>query len=160
MILLGIDPGTASTGFGLVEHAGAKTVHLSHGVIKTRPDQNRAQRLLEIAADLEKIIAKYQPRHCNVEKLFFQNNITTAMAVSESRGVILMMLAKHGVDYTEITPLQLKKNLCGDGRADKKQIQKMVQISLKLKTAPKPDDAADALALALFPAHKLRSFSE
>lgn len=160
MILLGIDPGTANTGFGLVKHEGAKTIHLAHGVIKTEPSQNRAQRLLEIADDLEKIISKYKPGHCNVEKLFFQNNITTAMAVAESRGVILMMLARHGIDYTEITPLQLKKNLCGDGKADKKQIQKMVQISLGLKTAPKPDDAADALALALFPAHKLRSFLE
>lgn len=158
MILLGIDPGTATTGFGLVRHRNNQTLHISHGVIKTASNQDKAQRLWEIHQDLSSLIEKFKPNHCNVEKLFFQNNIRTAMAVSESRGVILFTLAKYNIPYCEITPLQLKNNLCGDGKADKKQVQKMVKIILSLQEEPKPDDAADALALAIFPSHKLHSF--
>lgn len=157
MIILGIDPGTATTGFGLVEHKNNQLKHLTHGVISTKPSKTKAERLLEIYTDISLLIKKYKPDYCNIEKLFFQKNTTTAMAVAESRGVILLALQENKIPFLEVTPLELKKNVCGDGKADKKQIQKMVKIILRLSDLPKPDDAADALALAAYSGHKLLS---
>lgn len=151
MLILGIDPGTATTGFGLVEQKRNQVTHISHGVIKTHPTKHAAQRLLEIRNDLIILLKKYKPDHCNIEKLFFHNNVKTAMRVAESRGVVLVTLEEFGIPHTEISPSQLKSNLTSDGTADKKQMQKMTTILLNLKSPPKPDDAADALALALFP---------
>lgn len=154
-IILGIDPGTATTGFGIVQHIQGNTHHVTHGVIQTAPSKSASARLLEIREDLQHILSKYKPDICNIEKLFFYNNVTTAMSVAESRGVILMTLEEYGIPYYELTPLQLKVNLTGDGKADKKQIQKMVTVILNLKSYPKPDDAADGLGLALYPSHRI-----
>ena len=147
--ILGLDPGVADLGFGVILKNGSKIEVQTYGSLKTLKDKAPAQRLLELMTGLEKIIKKEKPSLAVVESLFFAKNVTTGMAVSQARGVILVTLEKFGIPILELTPPQVKQCLCGYGRADKKQIQKMVQILLKLKEIPKPDDAADALALAI-----------
>ncbi len=150
MIILGIDPGTATTGYALLkkERDGIFKV-LDFGVIKTSANDQDSARLLEAQKDLEKIIKKYKPQRAGVEKLYFETNVKTAMTVSQARGVVLVTLEKYKIDLSEFTPLQVKSTICGYGKADKKQVQYMVQKTLNLKSIPKPDDAADALAIAL-----------
>jgi crossover junction endodeoxyribonuclease RuvC len=153
MIVLGIDPGTAIVGWGVIDtgdrHDMAKATCLAYGCITTDKSLSDSKRLLAIAAGLEGIVKQYTPDLVGVEKLFFAKNQTTAMTVSQARGVLLYILEKEGLPISEFTPLQIKQAMTGYGRAEKAQIQAMVKILLKLREIPKPDDAADALAIAL-----------
>jgi crossover junction endodeoxyribonuclease RuvC len=149
-IILGIDPGIADTGFGVIEKgAGGKISCVAYGSIKTKAGTPMAERLEILHNELEKIIKKYQPVLASVEELFFQNNAKTAIIVGQARGVILLTCRKNKVPIVELTPLQVKQTIAGFGRADKLQVQKMVKLLLNLKEIPKPDDAADALAIAI-----------
>mgnify|MGYP000016299262 CR=1 FL=1 len=152
MIILGIDPGTATTGFGVIKKTTqAKTGFqiLEFGVIETKKIDSDARRLEILFRDLAAIIKKYKPTKVGIEKLFFASNQTTAMTVSQARGVTLLACEQKKLEILEFTPLQVKNTLCGYGRADKKQVQAVVQQTFALKNVPKPDDAADALAIAL-----------
>ena len=150
MIILGIDPGTATTGFGIIQKKANNTFAiLDYGVINTKTTSSDADRLKIIANDLNSLIKKYKPTLVGVEKLFFNSNQKTAMTVSQARGAILLTFAQHNLNILEFTPLQVKNRLCGYGKAEKKQVQFMVKQIFKLSKIPKPDDAADALAIAL-----------
>lgn len=150
MIILGIDPGTATTGYGVIKKLpGSKFDLLDFGIISTPKGEDDAKRLQTLAEDLRELIKKYKPVAAGVEKLYFQTNQKTAMAVSQARGVILLNLIEHQIKIKEFTPLQIKSTICGTGSADKKQIQFMIKQAFKLKHIPKPDDAADAVAIAL-----------
>lgn len=153
MKILGIDPGTAITGYGLIDVDGSKIKVGACGCILTPAKQNQSIRLLHIFNELEIIIKKTKPDVLAIEKLFFINNIKTAMTVGEARGVCLLVAEKNKVPIFEYTPLQVKQSLTGYGKAEKKQIQMMVKMILKLKEIPKPDDMADALAIAITHAH-------
>lgn len=150
MRILGIDPGTGILGFGVID-AGAsnRVVLVDGGVIRTPVKQEDSLRLETIYDELTELIKQHKPDVMAVEKLFFAQNVTTAMTVSQARGVVLLAGVKNGLDLFEYTPLQIKQALTGYGRADKKQIQEMVRIILKLDQVPKPDDCADALAAAI-----------
>lgn len=150
MRILGIDPGTGILGFGVIDQDDRGNVVLvDAGVIRTSVHEKDAVRLLTIYDELKEIIELHKPQVISVEKLFFARNVTTAMTVSQARGVVLLLGEQHGLQLHEFTPMQIKQALTGYGKADKKQIQEMVRIVLKLKEAPKPDDAADALAAAI-----------
>lgn len=149
MIIFGIDPGTATTGYGVIKSDKGKLEALAYGCIRTKAKQPLADRLFEISRDLTNLIKKYKPDALAVESLFFYKNITTAISVSHARGVVLLCAAKNNLELRELTPLQVKKSLTGYGKAEKKQVQYMVRTLLNLKSIPKPDDAADALAIAL-----------
>lgn len=153
MILLGVDPGVASTGIGIVKKEGSKLTHIYHTTIKTPAHTPISKRLLSIHQQLESIIHQYRPNEVAVESLFFSNNIKTAVAVSQARGVILLTAEKKNIPLAEYTPNQVKSGVCGYGSAIKKQVQYMVKQLLNLKETPKPDDAADALAIAICHAH-------
>jgi len=153
-IILGIDPGLADTGYGLLKVENNCLSLIACGSIKTKKGGELAQRLKQLEQELNKIIAKYQPTHAAVEELFFCNNVKTALMVGQARGVILLTLANHHLPIAEFTPLEVKQAVSGYGGADKKQIQQMVKIILNLKTAPQPDDAADALAVAICSANQ------
>jgi len=148
MKILGIDPGTATTGFAIIEKKGGKLAALDYGVITTPKSMTAAHRLLVISDDLTELIAQHQPKKLIIEKLFFTKNVTTGIAVAEARGVVLSVAAHHGLTITEFTPNQIKKVVTGNGAAKKPQVQKMVQQIYNLPELPKPDDAADALAIA------------
>ena len=149
MIILGIDPGTAATGYGLIKKIKNEIKCLDYGCIETNPGNSPALRLKELEEKLKKIIKKYNPDVAAVEDIFFFKNLKTAMKVSQAKGVILLTLAKSNIPIFEYTPLQVKMGVTGFGKADKQQVQRMIQILLNLKTIPKPDDAADALATAI-----------
>lgn len=149
MIILGIDPGTATTGYGVIKKDGQKITVIDHGCILTPAKTPLPDRLEDISNQLVKIIEKYNPDQAAVEELFFAANSKTAIAVGQARGVILLELRKAGLSVFEYTPLEVKMALTGYGRADKNQIQQMVKALLFLKEIPKPDDAADALAIAM-----------
>ncbi len=152
MIYLGIDPGTATTGFGVIRKSESKNLDyeiLEFGVIETPRTDSDAKRLQTIFEDLSALIKKHKPKFLGIEKLFFTSNQTTVMTVSQARGIALLAGSQANLSILEFTPLQVKDTLCGYGKADKKQVQRMVQQTFKLKTLPKPDDAADALAIAL-----------
>lgn len=149
MIILGLDPGTAITGFSLLERTQRGTRLLDYGCIRTKAVQPHHERLNEIADDVTVLINKYKPDTCAIEKLFFSKNVKTAMSVSEVRGVLMHLAGKAGLEIHEYTPNEVKSNVTGDGKADKLQIQKMVKTILNLKETPTPDDAADAIAIAL-----------
>lgn len=149
---MGIDPGTATTGFGIIKQNKTKKSEfeiLEFGVISTPKTDSDQKRLKMLFDDLNFLIKKYQPKKIGIEKLYFENNQKTAMTVSQARGVIMLTAINHNIDITEFTPLQVKNILCGYGKADKKQVQFMVKQTFNLKQTPKPDDAADALAIAL-----------
>lgn len=148
MKILGIDPGSGIIGFGLVEKS-PKPKMLDAGVIKTTIGDAPADRLVELYESLRELLNELKPDAAAVEKLFFAQNVTTAMNVSQARGVILLALAEAGLPIYEYTPLQIKMAMTGYGRATKAQIQEMVRVQLSLKKKPSPDDAADALAVAL-----------
>jgi crossover junction endodeoxyribonuclease RuvC len=148
MKILGIDPGSGIIGFGVIEK-GRHNVLVDAGVIRTTIGDDTASRLVELYEGLKELIAELKPDVAAVEKLFFAQNVTTAMTVAQARGVILLALAQSGVAVHEYTPLQIKMAMTGYGRATKAQIQEMVRVQLRLKSRPKPDDAADALAVAL-----------
>lgn len=150
MRVLGIDPGLATVGFGVLDTDGrGNAVAVSHGVILTPKTESIPVRLAMIEEDLKKLIAKYKPQEIALEELFFNDNQKTAINVAQARGVILLTCIKECGRLYEYTPLQIKQALTGYGRAEKRQIQKMVKTMLKLKAIPKPDDAADAVAVAL-----------
>lgn len=150
MLVLGIDPGTAIVGYGLVrELPDGGLQYVQHGTIQTPPNQNAADRLATIYDELTRIINLHRPDCGAVEKLFFQKNVTTAMAVSQARGVILLSFAKAALPYEEYTPMEIKHSVAGYGGATKLQIQDMVKMTLGLDAIPQPDDAADALAVAI-----------
>lgn len=154
MKIIGIDPGTATMGWGVIEVMGGELAPVAYGHIATEKTKAPSVRLREIADDLEALIEKFSPEEAAVEELFFAKNQTTALAVSQARGVILLTLERLGVRMASYTPLQVKVALTNYGRAEKGQIQTMVKNILKLKAVPRPDDAADALALAICHAHR------
>jgi crossover junction endodeoxyribonuclease RuvC len=149
MRIIGIDPGTGILGFGIIEAEHGKAELVDAGVIRTPAKQNDAIRLETIFDELTDIIADTKPQMMSVEKLFFAQNVTTAMTVAQARGVVLLTGRQAGLTIFEYTPLQIKQALTGYGRAEKKQIQEMVRVILHLKVAPQPDDCADALAAAI-----------
>ncbi len=149
MKILGIDPGTATVGWGIIEELRGKPVVVAYGHIATEKSLPMPQRLQEIRDDLTTLIKRYQPDRAAVEELFFFNNQKTVITVAEARGIILLTLADFSLSIAEYTPLEVKQSLTNYGRADKSQMQAMVQKLLSLKEIPQPDDAADALAIAL-----------
>lgn len=156
MRIIGIDPGTGILGFGVIEIKNDNVVLLDAGVITTPAHTPLDDRLLEIHNSLTDIIADTKPHAMSIEKLFFARNVTTAMSVSHARGVAMLAGKKAGLTIHEYTPLQIKMAITSYGRADKKQVQEMVRVLLKLKRVPKPDDAADALAAALTHSQSMR----
>ena len=149
MIILGIDPGVATIGFGLIDARRQKNTLLRYGVISTPPGIPLSSRLLQISEDMEQLIRQFRPDEMAVEELFFSKNITTGISVAHGRGVILLSAEKLGVPVFEYTPMQVKQAVAGYGKADKKQVMLMTQRLLNMKQIPRPDDAADALALAI-----------
>lgn len=148
--IMGIDPGTGILGFGIVDiDTKGKASLVDAGVIRTQVKETDSNRLATIYDELHEIITEFKPAIMSVEKLFFAQNVTTAISVAQARGVVLLCGKQHGLELFEYTPLQIKQALTGYGRADKKQIQEMVRVVLGLKEVPKPDDCADALAAAI-----------
>ena len=159
MVILGIDPGTATTGYGVLRKTGDRLEPLAYGAILTSSKQPAPERLKSIYQQLEKIIEEHKPDALVMERLFFARNETTALAVGRASGVVLLLASQKDLKTEEYTPLQVKQAVVGYGAADKKQVQYMVQKILNLPEQPKPDDVADALALCVCHAHsvKLRS---
>lgn len=155
MIILGIDPGTATTGFGVIEKTGPKLRFVDAGVISTPADEEMPRRLVRIHECLTELIAEHKPDAVAVELLYFATNVTTAITVGQARGVVLLAAAEAGLSVAEYTPLQVKQAVTGYGKADKKQIQEMVKMILGLNGIPKPDDAADGLGIAITHANQV-----
>ncbi len=156
-LALGIDPGTATTGYGLVRlNLDGNLVAVAHGVILTPKDASPPERLALLYRRLRTILRTYRPQTAAVEKLFFQRNVTTALAVGQARGVVLLALHQAGVGVYEYTPNEVKRAVAGYGSAGKQQVQEMVRVLLGLPEIPHPDDAADALAVAITHLHTLR----
>ena len=149
MVVLGIDPGVATIGFGVVRAERGKNTLLQYGVITTPAGIPLSQRLVQISEDMEQLIHQFKPDEMAVEELFFSKNITTGIAVAHGRGVILLAAEKLGVPVFEYTPMQVKQAVVGYGAAQKRQVMLMTQRLLGMKEVPKPDDAADALAIAI-----------
>ena len=158
MRIIGIDPGTGILGFGVIDAQGGKTKLVTAGVITTPAHTPLPDRLEEIYQGLTDIIAETKPGVMAIEKLFFAQNVTTAMSVSHARGVAMLTRKQANLTIEEYTPLQIKLTMTGYGRATKKQIQEMVRLQLGLKDVPKPDDCADALAAAIMCAFTLRGY--
>lgn len=157
MLVIGIDPGTAITGYGLVQEQADGTLKIvDFGVIQTQAALALPQRLLELHNRLREILLLHQPDIAAVEKLFFQRNVRTAFGVGQARGVALLTLAQVGLQVEEYTPLEVKQAVVGYGGADKNQVQQMVRALLNLEEVPYPDDAADALAVAICHIHSAR----
>lgn len=156
MLVLGIDPGLAITGYAVVAEEGATLRLITTGVVRTSAKAPSSQRLRTLYAGLQKIIQEFQPEAAAIEELFFSRNVRTAMAVSQARGVTLLALADAGLPIVEYTPMQVKQAVTGYGNADKRQVQKMVQLLLNLSEIPRPDDAADAVAVAICYTHRAR----
>ncbi len=157
MIFLGIDPWTATTGFAFLEKEGQHFRILDFGVIRTPTGLSLAERLLLISKDLRELLDVYKPILAWMEKLFFLRNVTNGIDVAQSRGVMLHTLAERWIQVIEFTPLQVKQGITGNGNAKKPQIQKALQMILRLKEIPKPDDAADALGIAYLTSLKFRA---
>jgi crossover junction endodeoxyribonuclease RuvC len=154
MHVLGIDPGLATTGFGVIRADGQDQYECLHyGVITTEAGLSDAERLQTLFIQITDLIQQHQPESCAVEKLFFQKNVKTALSVGQARGVVLLTLAQAGLPVNEYTPNEVKQSVCGYGNAVKSQVQRMVQTLLNLDELPKPDDAADALAVAICHIH-------
>ncbi len=153
MIILGIDPGFAITGYGVVKYEGNKFSVIDYGAVTTPAGMEMPKRLLALSEGLEKVIEKFSPDFISVEELFFNKNIKTALNVGHGRGVVLLTAAKSGIPVFEYTPLQVKQAVVGYGRAEKAQVQQMVKVLLNLPAIPKPDDVADALAIAICHGH-------
>lgn len=156
MILIGIDPGTATTGYGVVDKRSDRVHYITAGVILTPPALGAPARLQMIYDQFNALVETHQPAEVATERLFFTNNVTTGIPVGRALGVILLTLAQRNLPWTEYTPTQVKSAVVGVGNADKKQVQFMVTRLLNLREVPKPDDAADALAIALCHAHSMR----
>ena len=149
MRVLGIDPGYAIVGWGVVEYAGNRFAPIAYGAVCTDKDTPFEQRLIEIYDGIKDICTRYQPEALSIEKLYYQHNQTTVIGVAEARGVILLAAAQCGVPIYEYTPMQVKQAVTGYGKAVKKQVQEMTRVLLHLPAIPKPDDTADALAMAI-----------
>lgn len=156
MLVLGIDPGTATTGYGLVRETETGPALVAYGTIQTPAGAPMPDRLRTIYQELKELIALHGPDTAAVEKLFFQRNVSTAMSVGQARGVALLALAEAGVSVGEYTPRDVKLAVAGYGGADKPQVQQMVRAILNLAEVPRPDDAADALAVAICHLHSMR----
>lgn len=156
MIVLGIDPGTAITGYGLVTEVGGEAKAIAYGAITTPSDLPLPDRLVMIHRELGAVIERYRPDHAAVEQLFFNKNVRTALAVGHARGVVMLTLAQANVRIFEYTPLAVKQAVTGSGRADKQQVQQMITLLLGLDKVPRPDDVADALAIAVCHLHSAR----
>jgi crossover junction endodeoxyribonuclease RuvC len=156
MLILGVDPGTAITGYGLVGGEGDELVLEGHGVITTSSDSPLPQRLQILYQELRGLIARYRPTAVAIEELFFSRNVRTALAVGQARGIALLAAAEAGLPVHEYTPLQVKQAVVGYGRATKDQVQQMVRMLLGLDFVPQPDDAADAIAVAICHLHSNR----
>jgi crossover junction endodeoxyribonuclease RuvC len=159
MRILGIDPGTATTGYGVVEEGSDGFKMITYGCITTSKDLELPARLNEIAFDLSILISKFKPDYAAVEDIFFSKNTKTAISVAQARGVIMQKITEEQIPVTSYNPMQIKQAICSDGKAKKPQIQKMMQILLNLDEIPKPDDAADALAIAVTHGHCLKNQS-
>jgi len=157
VIVLGIDPGTALTGYGIVERTGSKLRMIDYGCVETLSSMELPSRLLEIHSAVLGLIDEHKPISVGVERLFFNKNVQTAFAVGQARGVVLLAAAERGLPVFEYGPHEVKMAVTGYGRAEKAQVQRMVQMMLNLPTLPKPDDAADALAVAICLAHGQRA---
>jgi crossover junction endodeoxyribonuclease RuvC len=159
VIVLGIDPGTAALGYGIVESSRGRLREVDHGCLVTSPDTALPERLLAIHALVDELIALHSPRIVAIERLFFSKNVQTAFAVGQARGVVLLAAAQHRVPVVEATPNEVKSAIAGYGAADKEQVQRMVQLVLGMAELPRPDDAADALAIAVWGANSAREGS-
>lgn len=159
MRIIGIDPGTASTGFGVLEQNGNRLHLLHYGVIRTSPQVPAARRLLQIYREISELITQYRPEVMAVEELFFNKNSRTVLAVGQARGVAMLAAARGNLPVAEYTPLQVKMAVVGYGRAEKRQVQEMVRVLLGLTRRPQPDDAADALAVAICHAHSRQNIN-
>ncbi|MCZ8514607.1 crossover junction endodeoxyribonuclease RuvC [Paenibacillus filicis] len=153
MRILGIDPGYAIVGFGFIDKQGHKLVPVQYGCIQTEAHTEDAVRLKLIYDAVVQLIEKYKPDAVAIEKLFFNRNVTTALSVGQARGVLMLAAIQQGLPIAEYTPLQVKQAIVGYGKAEKKQVQEMVKMFLHLSAVPKPDDVADALAVAICHAH-------
>ena len=157
MIVLGIDPGTAALGYGIVESTGSRLAAIDHGVVATSADSALPDRLRAVHEGVASLIASHAPAVMAVERLFFSRTVQTAFAVGQARGVVLLAAAQAGIPVVEATPNEVKSAIAGYGAADKEQVQRMVQVVLGLETPPTPDDAADALAIAVWAAGAVTS---
>ncbi|MFZ5965751.1 MAG: crossover junction endodeoxyribonuclease RuvC [Bacillota bacterium] len=153
MRIIGIDPGIAIVGYGVIEYTGNHFTVLDYGAVMTDAKESLPNRLMKLYDGLDVLLERYQPDAVAVEELFFNKNVKTALTVGHGRGVAILAAVKKNINIYEYTPLQVKQGVVGYGRADKKQMQLMVKTLLNLKTIPKPDDAADALAVAICHAH-------
>jgi len=153
MVILGIDPGIGIVGYGIIEYRGNKFHVIHYGAITTAASLSLAERLKEIYEQVTELIHIYKPDAIAVEELFFNTNVKTAINVGHGRGVVILAAANAGLEVNEYTPLQVKQAVVGYGRADKQQVQQMVRVILGLSAIPKPDDVADALAVAICHAH-------
>ncbi|MBA2373980.1 MAG: crossover junction endodeoxyribonuclease RuvC [Chloroflexi bacterium] len=156
MRILGIDPGTAALGYGIVDRIGGELRHVDHGCLVTSPDVSLPDRLLTIHKLVSDLVTLHAPDVMGVERLFFSKNVQTAFAVGQARGVVLLAAAQTGVPVREATPSEVKSAIAGDGRADKEQVARMVALVLAMTSRPSPDDAADALAVAIWVANTIR----
>lgn len=159
MLVLGIDPGYAIVGWGVVDISGTRLTPVAFGAIITEAKTDFPKRLLKISNRMGEILDKYKPQALSIEKLFFNTNTTTAIDVAQARGVIVSKAAERNIDVFEYTPMQVKQAVVGYGLAEKKQVMEMTRQLLKLKEVPKPDDTADALAIAICHAHSFNSQS-
>lgn len=153
MRVLGFDPGTATTGYGVVEGKGNRLTHIAHGVITTPAGEHFAVRLKTIYDEVTDLIRIHAPQGIAIEELFFTKNVSTGITVAQARGVIALAAAQSGLPIGEFSPREMKSAVAGYGKADKKQVQEMVKILLNLDAVPKPDDAADALGIAICQIH-------
>jgi crossover junction endodeoxyribonuclease RuvC len=156
MRVLGLDPGLAITGYGLVESEGQRLQPLAYGVVRTPARTPTAERLVLLHDELSQLLARYRPEVAAVEELFLDTNARTAMQVGQARGVLLLTLAQAGIPVAEYTPMQIKQAITGYGGADKHQVQQMIALLLNLAAIPTPDDAADALAISVCHHHSMR----
>ena len=159
MIVLGIDPGTAALGYGIVESSRGRLREVDHGCLVTSPDAALPDRLLAVHTLVDELLAVHSPRIVAIERLFFSKNVQTAFAVGQARGVVLLAAAQHRTPVVEATPNEVKAAIAGYGAADKEQVQRMVQLVLGMAELPRPDDAADALAIAVWGANSARDGS-
>lgn len=157
MRILGLDPGYAIVGYGVIEHDRGKNIYIGHGAVTTPAGMELPIRLMEIHRDICTLIDKYKPEAVAIEQLFFNTNVTTGINVAQARGVIILACAEKGVPIAEYTPLQVKQAVVGYGRAEKKQVMELTRIMLGLQAVPRPDDAADALAIAICHGHTAAS---
>ncbi|MCP4405301.1 MAG: crossover junction endodeoxyribonuclease RuvC [bacterium] len=156
MRVFGVDPGSLKSGYGIVDKIQGELVPIEFGVIRTNPKAQLAQRLLQISTRLQELIQQYQPDEFAVENVFVAKNAKSSLKLGQARGAILLTAAQAGLQVDEYTPLEVKQSVVGYGRADKSQVQQMVKVLLKLQELPQPDDAADALAIAICHHHSMK----